>query len=624
MCIARVWYLSRPNKATENQHSNHQSLGILSIVGRSEYLIGNSNSSSEELNSDVVYHRLDLAFAHEHNRPNEKICRYFKQLSIHNTVTLFLGAGAFKSPFSYLETMCPSASISSKPNQEQCIHKIESIMAYIRDTTNLLTNPGLHSHVRNDVFELTQFIELLRNRHNSNENVASKYIIRRYVTSMNGVILMYPGMILPNDFEPSRRPWFRKAMENMAKLSISPPYLDAGGAGYIVTISHTIYESSDQHLNRRRKRRHHSSSSGQKKIAAIVSIDVTRGFLYQILLESSSFCQSDMNIKCFLIDDMGYLVVHPSILDPSIQSVTNTGQTPADNNFNRRTSIMEHITHKESLIANDILLHRSLVEKRLCQNLLNRKIQRYYKFNTSMTEVLSNIVNGERSKYQVATISNTNLLIVMLNSTDGDGGAAFCPCSTIDRICFNCNRVEPMNCECPCECSLNTLSKSSTINEYMYGDLLDDDELTADRKINIFERIDICPSPIEEFNPVLLSDSIEVTNKLDTLSTCINYTCEQYTGQLDCLGILGCEWCQVDIDGETLLSSPFCTHQSACFGGILGSVTPYGDGDLGAVVIDSMLPSAYAAIGPVAGAVFVLCLIIGFAMYCYRHNLDPG
>lgn len=177
-----------------------------------------------------------------------------------------------------------------------------------------------------------------------------------------------------------------------------------------------------------------------------------------------------------------------------------------------------------------------------------------------------------------------------------------------------------MNCECPCECSIDSLSMGSIVTEYMYGDLLEDDKNTFDKKINLFESIEICSRPIEEFVPNKKALRLE---KLSVLGQCVNFTCEMYSSQLDCLGILGCVWCEIDID-QTILLSPFCTHQSSCFGGILGSNTPYGDGDLG-VIIDSILPSGYAAIGPIAiGAVVVLFIVIGFTMYCYRNNLEPG
>ena len=45
----------------------------------------------------------------------------------------------------------------------------------------------------------------------------------------------------------------------------------------------------------------------------------------------------------------------------------------------------------------------------------------------------------------------------------------------------------------------------------------------------------------------------------------------------DCLGVLDCQWCQVQKDGQTPLKSPYCDSQRACFGGVVGAHSPYGD-----------------------------------------------
>ena len=54
----------------------------------------------------------------------------------------------------------------------------------------------------------------------------------------------------------------------------------------------------------------------------------------------------------------------------------------------------------------------------------------------------------------------------------------------------------------------------------------------------------------------------------------------------DCLGVIGCEWCQAeqdgtrDRDGKVILQplrQPYCSSQIACFGGVVGAQTPYGD-----------------------------------------------
>lgn len=55
---------------------------------------------------------------------------------ISDSVTLFLSPSSFTSPFVYLKNN-RDASVETRT------HNAKSIMAYIKDTTNLLANPGL-------------------------------------------------------------------------------------------------------------------------------------------------------------------------------------------------------------------------------------------------------------------------------------------------------------------------------------------------------------------------------------------------------------------------------------------------------------------------------------------------
>lgn len=41
-------------------------------------------------------------------------------------------------------------------------------------------------------------------------------------------------------------------------------------------------------------------------------------------------------------------------------------------------------------------------------------------------------------------------------------------------------------------------------------------------------------------------------------------------------------------------------------------------------MLDSIMPTAYSAIGPVTGVIIALCLVVGFATYCYRQNMDTS
>ena len=51
------------------------------------------------------------------------------------------------------------------------------------------------------------------------------------------------------------------------------------------------------------------------------------------------------------------------------------------------------------------------------------------------------------------------------------------------------------------------------------------------------------------------------------------------------MGVLDCEWCQLQADGKTPLSKQYCASQRVCFGGVLGAATPYGDEISGKIVI---------------------------------------
>lgn len=364
-------------------------------------------------------------------------------------------------------------------------------MAYLKDTSNLLANPGLLPNIRNEVNTLFHAVSFLRKRHMAGDP-HDKYIIRRYASTVNGVLQMFPGCALSYDMEPIRRPWFVKALQHPGRLVLTEPYLDAAGAGYIVTLAHTIHEGGV----------HHSAP------IAVVAIDVTVGFLYKLLLAADPACGSEPSVKCFLMEDAGFVLAHPSVLDPLVSIKTS-----------RRP--LEHVTHIESYMANDILHHRALVQKQLCVNYANRKRQRSYRFNTSLTEVLTNRVHGERTKYQLTAVAGTNVFVAWLNATN-DGGA-FCPCSTLDRICLNCNRMEAKICECPCECPL--FVNDDDDDGGGVGDT--DGESSNDATV-------VCASRPEQ---VVALDgwALDVDQKLQT---CTDFNCEMYATHNDCLGEL--------------------------------------------------------------------------------------
>jgi hypothetical protein len=428
--------------------------------------------------SELLYHRIDLLSSHN----SIGTCQYYKQIATFDAITLHLSSKSFISPYAHMNNI---------ESDDTSVHTIQNFMAYLRDTRNLFANPGLIEGIRQEVSGIYQIMEFLKKKHlDLDMRKNGKYIIRRYASSMNGVLQVFPGCMLDGDFEASRRPWFVKAMEAKGRIAVTEPYLDAAGAGYIVSVSYAVYE-----------KRYGSNQNRTYQPVAVISVDFTRGFFYKILLDSIAIC-ADNGIKCFLMDDKGYLIAHKNILETKGEHFRQP----------------EHITHKESHVANDILMQRKIVEKIACNNFINGTSQRFYQFNTSITEVITNYANVEKTKYQLTSLKGTNLFVGIINSSSETSGA-FCPCSTIDFRCLNCFRMEQNECECPCECRIDN-DEGCGVENKAYNTSLNP----------------MCPQQIEyifSYTQPVVKDNIE---------SCNLFNCDMFAEKEDCLGVIGCIW----------------------------------------------------------------------------------
>lgn len=498
------------------------------------------------LSMNILHHRLDLLM---HSIADKSIlCTYHNKLLSLSTGVVYLSPWCFQSPIEQLKLLETGTAVT-----------MQSYMAYLKDLTGLLANPGLHQSVRPDVAMLTQMLGYFKGRHI--ESALNKFIIRRYIVGVvSGVLEIYPGIMLDSGFDPKRRMWYGRALEHSGKLVFTPPYLGAGGSGYVVTLSHTVHRNLE--------------STTKDDAIAVVSMDVALGFISRLLKEMFPFCNTS-TVKCFLMDDKGYLVSHPALLEPM-------GKIE-----------QQHLTHKELLVANDILNHELFVKKKACINYLDGTVQRYYQFNTSLDEVLTNIVHGEHCvKYQVAAVPGTNVFLGVVNVTC-NLLRAFCPCSTMDRSCLNCKRMEQTECECPCECALYY----SNCAEYAINEM----------------NLEPCLVPYEQGGNSQIS-WIQSTS----LKTCPSIDCKIFKLESECLGIVGCQWCHIDNDGETPLQAPFCSDMSICFRGILGFYMPLSDGTYNSQSTEEIAVHEWPSVGPVAGGILAFLLILGLMLFCYK------
>lgn len=272
-----------------------------------------------------VYHRLDQL------PKKPKLCKYFKQLATLDTSTLFLSANAFQNPM----------RIMSEPETSDQISRLNS---FLNNCSRHAENPGVKPGVKSEVLSLTRITRAWKSR--ATGSSLSKYIVRRYVASQSGVFIVYPGTVLERTYNPSQRDWFRRAVQLPGRTIFTAPYLDVGGGGYIVTLSRAFEGKK---------------SDGSPSLEGVVGLDFTLGYFHKLLMASMDVCTQDL-LTCFLMDDRGYLVAHPSLVEPA-------GRGPIE---------YTHVTHKEPLVANDLLNHKFFVQKKVCNSLSDCTIQRYY------------------------------------------------------------------------------------------------------------------------------------------------------------------------------------------------------------------------------------------------------
>lgn len=64
----------------------------------------------------------------------------------------------------------------------------------------------------------------------------------RYVATPDGAMRMFPAALTRKRYEPSQSHWYRQATRLPGRIMLTRPYVDTAGAGFIVTVSHSIYE----------------------------------------------------------------------------------------------------------------------------------------------------------------------------------------------------------------------------------------------------------------------------------------------------------------------------------------------------------------------------------------------
>ena len=147
----------------------------------------------------------------------------------------------------------------------------------------------------------------------------------RYASTPNGIHFAFPGSPMIKETNPTAQDWYLTAWKFLNRVVVTRPRLDIGGAGYITTISKLIHHNVDPSSER-------LCALSKRDGGAVMGMDLTIGYLHKMLFDAMPVCKNIEEIRCFLFDDEGYLIVHKSQFEPI-----------------PRLEVPHHLTHVEHL-----------------------------------------------------------------------------------------------------------------------------------------------------------------------------------------------------------------------------------------------------------------------------------
>ncbi|XP_064640200.1 VWFA and cache domain-containing protein 1-like isoform X2 [Lineus longissimus] len=498
------------------------------------------------------YHRIDI-------KVPSPTCKHFNRISTQENSVVKLAAECFTSPYKYLDDLETNSSVSALTN-------------YLTYKTS--SNPGLKPDIRDTVTLLAKGDDIWLKQLTE----MAQYLAWRYIATFNGVFRITPGVKLQKAYNAARRPWYQRAMSHPGRIVISAPYLDAFGAGYVVTLSYTLYKGDSS--------KQHSSSD---TVIAVAGGDFTLGYFYQTFINKFPKCKEQEN-SCFLFDSSGYVVIHEDFVKAKTRVLPEVEDV--------------HITVKDAILARYLIDNVHMVRQK-CLGITDRdnlsmwKRQSTWKVDLGVKTYLT--FDRSTVTYEVSAVTGSNVFVVLKNpKVTGIG----CSCSVKSadsyknykcRITLSNN---PKVCECPCYSDA----------DYQYCD----DKLTIDSSTS-----PPCTAEIQPLNVTQPSKSERDIAK--ALSYCYQKSCTNVNSEGLCISLLGCSWCARASDGG-ILQKPYCASSEECYLGVVGMPSPYNNGG-GAILEVKGRPLPLAEI--IGGIVGVICLIIIIAIAvkcCQRHR----
>ncbi|XP_013420899.1 VWFA and cache domain-containing protein 1 [Lingula anatina] len=474
------------------------------------------------------YHRYDL-------KPPSSPCKHFSRYASKGSSAVMLTPGAFRQPYHYLNT-------------EETATNVTQYERYLTGQSS--QNPGLKTSILDSVVITYKAEEIWKRK-------PADFVVYRSIGTMDGLMRLLPGLQLTKNYDHTRRAWFKRTLTYKGTNVVSPPYLDVWGSGYVITLSHTLYEGKSGGVH-----------TPNDKVTAVILTDFTITYFYQVIQDRYVNCR-DAGYSCLVMDSSGFIVMHDDFVKAT--------DTPDIENV--------HILKKEPVIGSN-LVTRGLLSKRSCLDFESIKEQYFWQVNLPNPNGLDLMQSSP--SYEIRPIPNSNIYLIIYSKKMSESISCSCPFGSVSPSKFECSPRQ--TCECPCHSKADNFNYCTNFYTLLY------------------DSAQTCASPAPDLTDIAKGE----VEKVKDLDLCIPVNCSAKSSQDSCFSVAGCSWCSLGKRGETL-ASPFCASQSVCYFGKLAQDQPCTSGtcsDPDGGTQTSGENNAGAVAGGVIGAVILLILII--------------
>ncbi|CAG2243396.1 unnamed protein product [Mytilus edulis] len=422
--------------------------------------------SDVDLQNVFMYHNRSLL------KDSFSDCKFYSRRVTSDRSSVKFSQSAFQNPFQYLD-------------RDETAEDVTNYGNYL--TRQKLTNPGFKSTLRSAVWATYEAEQYWKSH-------PARFVSWRYIGTKAGMIRIYPGVSLQKPYDHEKRAWWRQAMAHPNKMFLTTPYVDSWGSGIVLSLVHTIYKK------------------GSTTVTAAVGADFPLEYFNWLFSSVYPTC-NDVSYWCIIVDDSGFIVMHPRLKETTIESGFKEPK---------------HITIEEPGIAK-ILKREGVLNSKECQDFSKNTNLRSFRMTMPVNKLGGLDFRDTDEAFEIRPIAETNVFIIRrqtIPSTD-------CKCDSTSPDIVECNN----QCECLCHSPI------------IYD--------VCSNKYNTGSASPPCSARLPDTSGVSQPDDTQ------GLSTCYVPKCHQKATKTDCFSELECSWCEYN-DLLQQIATPCCRLKEEC------------------------------------------------------------